>query len=86
MKIRMDKHVKKSHRLYTFIDQFSIKTLLVISIHVLFLLLILWIDGSSEWEKLSLFAFLSTITLWVSFKIPIWYVAGALIVFLIFML
>ena len=81
----MDKYTKKYHRVYALIDRFSTKTLIVISIHVLFLMLIILIDGLDYRAKVSLFAFLSAMTLWVTTKIAAGFVAVGLLVFIVLM-
>ncbi|MEG0473576.1 MAG: SLC13 family permease, partial [Solibacillus sp.] len=69
----------------TGLNQLAVKTRVIIGIHILLLLVILPINDLDYSAKVSLFAFLSAMTLWVSTKIPAGYVALALIVFIIIM-
>ena len=86
---RMEHHVKKyiekHNRIKTWINQLSIKSLVIISIHVLILLVIVLIDGLDYRGKISLFALLSAMTLWITTKIPAGFVAMTLIMFIVIM-
>ncbi|MFT9846816.1 SLC13 family permease [Aneurinibacillus sp. REN35] len=81
----MHSNVQKTQRMYSLLDQTAVKMALLISVHVLFLLLIMWTDGLDYRAKVSLFAFLSAMTLWVGTKIPAGFVAVGLLVFIVFM-
>ena len=65
--------------------QFSTKSRVIISVHILLLVVILLIDSLDYRSKISLFAFLSAMTLWITTKIPAGFVAIALIMFIIIM-
>ena len=67
------------------ISQLAVKPRVIIGIHILLFIVILLINDLDYSAKISLFAFLSAMTLWVSTKIPAGYVALALIVFIIIM-
>ena len=82
---RMNKYTKKSHPIYSLIKQVSTKTLVMISVHALFLLLIVLVDALDYQAKVSLFAFLSAMTLWIATKIPAGFVAVGLLVFIVLM-
>lgn len=85
MVTRIEKHVPKQNRLMSLINQFSTKSLAIASVHVLILLIIVLIDGLNYSAKISLFAFLSAMTLWIATKIPAGFVAIALIMFIVIM-
>ncbi|WP_338470893.1 SLC13 family permease [Niallia sp. XMNu-256] len=80
-----EQQIEKSHPIKTWIQQLSTKALAIISIHVLILVVVLLIDGLNYSAKISLFAFLSAMTLWITTKIPAGFVAVALIMFIIIM-
>ncbi|MFJ7736336.1 SLC13 family permease [Lysinibacillus sp. NPDC097287] len=70
---------------HTWMNQFSAKSKGIVGVHILLFVVILFIHDLDYSAKVSLFAFLSAMTLWVSTKIPAGYVALALIVFIIIM-
>ena len=76
---------KNYNRIKTWINQFSTNTLVVICLHVIILLITLFIDDLDYSAKITLFAFLSAMTLWITTKIPAGFVAIALITFIILM-
>ena len=82
---RVEKHAEKSNIMPSWLQQFSTKSRVIISVHILILVVILLIDSLDYQSKISLFAFLSAMTLWITTKIPAGFVAIALIVFIIIM-
>jgi len=80
---RMDKYVSKQKQIYTWLNQVSTKLLAVLSVHVFFLVLIVLVDELDYRAKVSLFAFLSAMTLWIVTKFPAGFVAIVLILFII---
>ncbi|HWJ78718.1 MAG TPA: SLC13 family permease [Niallia sp.] len=82
---RMERQLEKQNRINPWTHKLSIKSLVIISIHVLSMLLIILIDGLDYRAKISLFAFLSAMTLWITTKIPAGLVAITLIMFIILM-
>ncbi|MCP3740700.1 SLC13 family permease [Rossellomorea sp. BNER] len=82
---RVEKRVQKHNRMITLINQIPTKSLVVLSLHVLILLVTVLIEGLDYRAKISLFAFLSAMTLWITTKIPAGLVAIALIVFIVLM-
>src|SRR3954451_4776809 len=82
---RMEKQLEKHSQVKTRTKPLPIKSLLIISIHVLIMIVTVLIDGLDYRAKISLFAFLSAMTLWITTKIPAGFVAIALIVFIIIM-
>ena len=82
---RVEKHAEKSNIMPSWLQQFSTKSRVIISVHILILVVILLIDSLDYRSKVSLFAFLSAMTLWITTKIPAGFVAIALIVFIIIM-
>ncbi|WP_231688107.1 SLC13 family permease [Bacillus sp. FJAT-18017] len=58
---------------------------MIVSLHVLILVFIVMIDGLDYDAKISLFAFLSAMTLWITTKIPAGFVAISLIMFIVIM-
>jgi anion transporter len=85
MQTRMEKHGQSGHPLFMLIDRISGRSLAIISAHVFFFLLIAFADGVDYKAKLSIFIFLSAVTLWVSTKLPAGFIAFASIVFIILM-
>ncbi|MBZ5749672.1 SLC13 family permease [Metabacillus rhizolycopersici] len=85
MEHHIKKHIENHNRIKIWINQLSIKSLVIISIHVLVLLVIVLIDGLDYRAKISLFAFLSAMTLWITTKIPAGFVAITLIMFIVIM-
>lgn len=85
MEKRLDRHKNKKNRVVNFINSLSTRLLVILSIHVIFVAAILMIDELDYFAKVSLFAFLSAMVLWVGTKFPAGYVAISLIVFIIFM-
>ena len=75
----------KHHQVARLINRFPKKTWAIIGIHVLFLLTIVFIKNLNYDAKISLFAFLSAMTLWVFTKIPAGFVAISLLVFIVLM-
>ena len=82
---RMEKQIEKQNRIKTWIQQLSIKTLVIISIHILIMIAVVLIDDLDYRAKISLFAFLSAMMLWITTKIPAGFVAIALIAFIVLM-
>jgi anion transporter len=81
----MRTRIEKQTRSRTWIQELSIRSLVIISIHILFMIAVLLIDVLDYRAKISLFAFLSAMTLWIATKIPAGFVAIALIAFIILM-
>jgi anion transporter len=81
----MRTRIEKQNRSRTWIQELSIRSLVIISIHILFMVAVLLIDALDYRAKISLFAFLSAMTLWIATKIPAGFVAIALIAFIILM-
>jgi anion transporter len=81
----MRTRIEKQTRSRTWIQELSIRSLVIISIHILFMIAVLLIDALDYRAKISLFAFLSAMTLWIATKIPAGFVAIALIAFIILM-
>ena len=81
----MERQIEKQNRIKTWIQQLSIKTLVIISIHILIMIAVVLIDDLDYRAKISLFAFLSAMTLWITTKIPAGFVAIALIAFIVLM-
>ncbi|WP_174614865.1 SLC13 family permease [Virgibacillus ihumii] len=75
----------KENKLIGAVEKLSVKMLIIVTIHVLFASLIVLADGLDYAAKISLFAFLSAMTLWVGTKIPAGYVAISLILIIIFL-
>ncbi|MCM3444611.1 SLC13 family permease [Metabacillus halosaccharovorans] len=82
---RMERQLEKQNRIIKWTLKLSIKSLVIFSIHVLSMLLIILIDGLDYRAKISLFAFLLAMTLWITTKIPAGLVAITLIMFIILM-
>jgi anion transporter len=82
---RLVRYEKKENKLAGLINGFSTRTLVISAIHVLFSLFIVMTDDLNYSAKVSLFAFLSAMTLWIATKIPAGFVAVSLIVFIVFM-
>ena len=61
------------------------KTSMLVAIHVCLFFLVLLMDGLEYRAKISLFAFLSAMVLWIAAKIPAGFTALGLIVFLVLM-
>lgn len=76
---------QRSNQIYTLINTLSTKSLAIVSVHVLFSVLIVLVNDLDNRAKISLFAFLSAMVLWVATKIPAGFVAIALLVFIILM-
>lgn len=84
METRLARH-NKENRLTNAVGKLSTKWLIIITVHVLFASLIALADGLDYSAKISLFAFLSAMALWVGTKIPAGYVAISLILIIIFL-
>ncbi|WP_338448615.1 SLC13 family permease [Niallia oryzisoli] len=82
---RIEKHAEKNNRIKQWINQLSTRSLVIISLHVIILLVIVLIDGLNYDAKISIFAFLSAMTLWITTKIPAGFVAISLIMFIVIM-
>src|SRR3954447_17212971 len=82
---RIEKHAEKNNRIKQWINQLSTRSLVIISLHVLILVFIVLIEGLDYDAKISLFAFLSAMTLWITTKIPAGFVAISLIMFIVIM-
>lgn len=67
------------------INQLSLRTRVISIIHLFLVLFVTLINELDYSAKISLFAFLSAMTLWIGAKIPAGFVAVALIVFIILM-
>lgn len=80
---RAEKH--KHHQVARLINRFPKKTWAIVGIHVLFLMTIVLIKNLNYDAKISLFAFLSAMTLWIFTKIPAGFVAISLLVFIVLM-
>lgn len=83
----MRTRVKKQRLQYSFltslIDRVSTASLGIVSIHVFYLIVIASSDELDYAAKVSLFAFLSAMTLWVATKIAAGWVAVSLLLFII---
>lgn len=82
---RIEKQAEKNNRIKQWIHQLSTRSLVIISLHVLILVSIVLIEGLDYDAKISLFAFLSAMTLWITTKIPAGFVAISLIMFIVIM-
>ena len=82
---RMEKQLEEHSQIKIRTKPLPLKTLVIISIHVLIITIIIGIDGLDYRAKISLVAFLSAMTLWIMTKIPAGFVAIALIAFIIIM-
>ena len=86
MMTRMQRHIEKQNRIEAWTQSFSIKKpFVLIGLHILFMIAVVLIDDLDYTAKISLFAFLSAMTLWIATKIPAGFVAIALITFIILM-
>lgn len=83
MKTGVYREITDNQRAFPYIDPSRIKSLILTAMHLLYLGLVLSIDGLGYEAKVSLFAFLSAMTLWVATKIPAGFVAVGLIVFIV---
>ncbi|WP_249336548.1 SLC13 family permease [Sporosarcina sp. Marseille-Q4063] len=81
----MERNVYKQTRIQSWIQQLSVSSKVIISLHLLFMIAVLLIGALDYHAKISLFAFLSAMTLWIATKIPAGFVAIALIAFIILM-
>ena len=85
MMTRAEKYAH-THRPFTWlVNRLPKKTWAIIGVHVFFLLAIVLIENLEYGAKVSLFAFLSAMTLWISTKIPAGFVAIALLIFIVLM-
>src|SRR4051812_31626563 len=82
---RIKKQAEKNNKIKQWINQLSTRSLVIVSLHVLILVFIVMIDGLDYEAKISLFAFLSAMTLWITTKIPAGFVAISLIMFIVIM-
>jgi anion transporter len=82
---RIEKQVENNNRIKQWINQLSTRSLVIVSLHVLILVFVVLIDGLNYEAKISLFAFLSAMTLWITTKIPAGFVAISLIMFIVIM-
>jgi anion transporter len=82
---RIEKQVENNNRIKQWINQLSTRSLVIVSLHVLILVFVVMIDGLNYEAKISLFAFLSAMTLWITTKIPAGFVAISLIMFIVIM-
>ncbi|MBT2218281.1 citrate:succinate antiporter [Virgibacillus dakarensis] len=85
MKKRLDRYKVKKNRVVNLIHKLSARLLVITAIHVVFTAFIVMLDNLDYDAAVSLFAFLSAMTLWVGTKIPAGYVAVSLILFIVFM-
>ncbi|KAB7704446.1 citrate:succinate antiporter [Bacillus aerolatus] len=67
------------------INALSTKSLVIVSVHVLFSVFIVLMDDLDNRAKIALFAFLSAMILWITTKIPAGFVAIGLLVFIVLM-
>lgn len=81
----MKRKMEKQTRIQTRIQQLTVRSKVIISLHLLFMTAVLLIGALDYRAKVSLFAFLSAMTLWIATKIPAGFVAIGLIVFIILM-
>lgn len=77
--------MRKNLKRTTIIKRFLSRLWTTLIIHVLFTIFIINIDGLNSSAKVSLFAFLSAMTIWITTKIPAGFVAVSLIIFIILM-
>ncbi len=85
MMTRMERRLTRKNRAKTQIRQWFNKPVAIVYIHLLYLAVILWLDGLDYRTKVSLFAFLSALTLWTATPLPAGFTAVLLIVFIIFL-
>lgn len=85
MTTRMERNKRNKNRLKTKIQSMPKKTLIIIAIHFLIMITVLFINDLDYSAKVSLFAFLSAMTLWVTTKFSAGWVAIALLAFIILM-
>ncbi|WP_431027414.1 SLC13 family permease [Lysinibacillus sp. LZ02] len=81
----MSTRVEKLKAQPKWMNQFSGKLKAIIGVHILLVIVIISINDLDYSAKISLFAFLSAMILWVTTKIPAGYVALSLIMFIIIM-
>ncbi|WP_155922211.1 SLC13 family permease [Bacillus sp. EB01] len=79
----MEKHINKDNRFAAWKTQLTRKSKVIIGIHIFILITIALLDGLDYSAKISLFAFLSAMILWVSTTIPAGLIALSLIVFIV---
>ncbi|WP_252504929.1 SLC13 family permease [Sporosarcina sp. Marseille-Q4943] len=80
---RMNKRRTKESFAVALVDRISTATLGIISVHVFYLMIIASASQLGYAAKVSLFAFLSAMTLWVATKIPAGFVAVSLLLFIV---
>lgn len=85
MPSRVERNKQKQNRLKTKIQSMPRKSAIIISIHILILITVIFIQDLDYSAKVALFAFLSAMTLWVTTKFSAGWVALALIAFIILM-
>ena len=85
MMTRAEKYAHTHRPLTWLVNRLPKKTWAIIGAHVFFLLAIVLIENLDYSAKVSLFAFLSAMTLWISTKIPAGFVAIALLIFIVLM-
>ena len=85
MTSRVERNKQKQNRLKTKILSMPRKTLIINAVHIFILIAVLFIQDLDYSAKVSLFAFLSAMTLWVTTKFSAGWVALALIAFIIVM-
>ncbi|MFC5589389.1 SLC13 family permease [Sporosarcina soli] len=85
MMTRAEKHAHAHRPLTRLVSRFTKKTWAILGVHILFLLAIGLIENLDYSAKVSLFAFLSAMTLWIATKIPAGFVAIALLIFIVLM-
>ena len=83
MRTSVHKQAANRQPLLAYIDLLPARRLILGGIHVLFLFVILQLDGLDYSAKASLFAFLSAMTLWIGTTIPAGLTAAGLLVFLV---
>lgn len=80
---RMNKKRTKGSFAVALVDRIPTATLGIISVHVFYLMIIASTAQLGYAAKVSLFAFLSAMTLWVATKIPAGFVAVSLLIFIV---
>lgn len=85
MKSRKERHQENQTQLKRWTSRLSRRTCVISGIHLLLIIAVLLIGSLDYRAKITLFAFLSAMILWISTKIPAGFVAVALIAFIILM-
>jgi anion transporter len=82
---RAEKHAHEHHQVAQLFNRYPKKTWAIVGVHAIFLMTIVLIKNLNYDAKISLFAFLSAMILWISTKIPAGFVAISLLVFIVLM-